>query len=302
MSDVRPLAFGVYVPQFKTDVASMVGLATSAEAASFDSFWVMDHLLTPGAPPCDTLESWTLLTAIACATDRIRLGHLVGCAPFRHPSLLAKMAATFDQVSHGRLELGLGWGSVESELTAYGFEAGSRRERSRALGETLEILDLMFAGTPFDYDGEHFTLQNAYGLPRPVQDRIPIHIGGGGPQLTMPLVRRHADWWNCVGSARERFDELAPLRGKARISAQYAVGAITTAADREPVTASATRRLPTAAWGEVLIGDAEELIARFTAERKRGVELAILRFHDTTPETLAWFGANVAEPLNALPH
>jgi len=301
VSAAGPLTFGVYVPQFKTDVSSMVTLATSAEEASFGSFWVMDHLLTPGAPPCDTLESWTLLTAITCATDRIRLGHLVGCAPFRHPALLAKMAATFDQVSRGRLELGLGWGSVESELTAYGFDTGSRRQRSQALGETLEILDLMFAGTPFDYAGEHFTLQGAYGLPRPVQGRIPIHIGGGGPQLTMPLVRRHADWWNCVGSARERFDQLAPLRGRARISAQYAVGAITDESDRERVNASATRRLPSAAWGEVLIGNADELIARFTQERERGVELAILRFHDTTPEMLAWFGSHVAGPLRALP-
>lgn len=301
MSAAGPLALGVYVPQFRTDVATMVTLARSAEEAGFHSFWVMDHLLTPGAPPCDTLESWTLLTAVACATARIRLGHLVGCAPFRHPALLAKMAATLDQVSAGRLELGLGWGSVESELTAYGFGPASRRERAQALGETLEILDLMFAGAPFDYAGDHFTLKGAYGLPRPVQDRIPVHVGGGGRQLTMPLVRRHADWWNCVGSARDRFDELAPLRGRARISAQYAVGVIAEESDREQVSAAVARRLPSAAWGEPLVGTADELVTSLARERERGVELAILRFHDTSPDTLAWFGAHVAEPLRTLP-
>ncbi|WGL54067.1 LLM class flavin-dependent oxidoreductase [Nocardioides sp. BP30] len=290
--------FGIFVPQFKTDVAAMIEQARTAEAAGFTSLWVMDHLLAPGAAPCDTLESWTLLTAIAGATTTLRLGHLVGCAPFRHPSLLAKMAATFDQISGGRLELGLGWGSVESELTAFGFKPGSMRQRSEALAETLQILGLMFTGDPFDFDGRHYQLRGAFGLPRPVQTRIPVHIGGGGRQLTLPLVRAYADWWNCVGNARDRFDELAPLRGAARISAQYAVGVVHEGDDPEAVAARTARRMPVAAWGEPLVGTPAELVDLFAAERARGVELAIVRFDDFgAPDTVKRFGNEVIGAL-----
>lgn len=301
MTDPVPgLRFGVYVPQIKTDVTTMIARARTAEEMGFDSFWVMDHLLAPGAPPCDTLESWTLLTAIAGATSRLRLGHLVGCAPFRHPSLLAKMAATLDQISGGRLDLGLGWGSVAAELDTFGFAAGSPRERSSALHETLSILDLMFTGEPFDFVGQHFSLTGAYGLPRPVQPRIPVHLGGAGRRLTMPLVARHADWWNCPGSARDRLEELAPLRGAARISAQYAVGVVHREEDRAEVAARTARRMPEAAWGAPFIGTPTQLQERFAEERDRGVELCVVRFDDLgSPRTLEAFGTEVAAPLRA---
>jgi alkanesulfonate monooxygenase SsuD/methylene tetrahydromethanopterin reductase-like flavin-dependent oxidoreductase (luciferase family) len=292
--------FGVYVPQFKADVAGMRIRAVAAEEAGFDSFWLMDHLLVPAAPPCDVLESWTLLTALAGATSSLRLGHLVGCGPFRHPVLLAKMAATFDHVSGGRLELGLGWGSAEEELEALGFGPASRHERSEALAETLEILRLMFTGDTFDYEGRHFRLKGAYGLPRPVQDRVPIHIGGGGPKLTMPLVARHADWWNCVGAARQRLEELAVLRGPARISAQYAVGLAATTAAVEDVAAATARRMPEQAWGPALVGTPDAVAEQLLAERGRGVELFVLRFHDFgEPGTLRLFGREVAPVVRA---
>src|SRR6478609_1377221 len=104
--------FGVFVPQFRIDLASMRARAVAAEDAGFDSFWVMDHLFSPGTRPVGMLESWTLLTALAGATTRLRLGHLVACNPFRHPAVLAKMAVTLDHVSGGRFDLGIGWGSV----------------------------------------------------------------------------------------------------------------------------------------------------------------------------------------------
>jgi alkanesulfonate monooxygenase SsuD/methylene tetrahydromethanopterin reductase-like flavin-dependent oxidoreductase (luciferase family) len=297
---VGNVQFGVFVPQFKSDFAWMRERAVVAEEAGFDSFWVMDHLLVPGAPPCDNLESWTLLTALAGATSRIRLGHLVGCGPFRHPVLLAKMAATLDQVSGGRLELGLGWGSAEDELEALGFGPVTRRERSQALGETLEILRLMFAGDPFDYAGRHFQLSGAYGLPRPVQDPVPIHIGGGGRTLTMPLVAEHADWWNCVGNARGRLEELAELRGDARISAQYPVGLAHSRAAVDDVAATTERRMPEYGWGRALVGTPDMLAEQLAAERERGVELFVLRFHDFgDAATLKLFGKEVVPALQS---
>ena len=162
------------------------------------------------------MEGWTVATALAARTSTIRFGHLVLCDPFRHPVLLAKMAATLDVISGGRLELGIGWGSVPDELRAYGFGPEPPAVRAAKLRETLEILDLMFAGEAFDYDGTHFQLERAIGRPVPAQSRVPVHIGGGGPKLTMPLVERFADWWNCPGYALDRIDELRPLAGNAR--------------------------------------------------------------------------------------
>lgn len=293
--------FGVFVPQFRFDVSEMQARAVAAEHAGFDSFWLMDHLYAPGGKPTGTLESWTLLTALACGTSSIRLGHLVGCNPLRHPAVLAKMAVTVDCISEGRVELGLGWGSVEAEFEMFGIPVGSRRERAEVLGESLEIFRKMCTGESFDYDGQHFRLRGAHGLPVPVQARIPVHIGGGGRQLTMPLVAKHADWWNCVGSARHRLDELAPLRGKARISAQYAVGFARTTDEVPEVAAATTRRMPKDGWGEPLVGTADMLIDQIQAERARGVELFVLRFHDfADPVTLARFGREVITPLRLL--
>lgn len=292
------LRFGIFMPQLGVSAAEMIAAARNAEEAGFDSFWIMDHLYAPGAPQFDTLESWTLLSAIAASTSTIRLGHLVGCNPFRHPSLLAKMAATVDQISGGRLELGLGWGSVDDEFGMFGFDVGTRRERAEQLGETIDILRMMFLGEPFEYSGKHFQLSGAYGLPTPVRGTIPIHIGGAGKQLTMPLVAEHADWWNCVAAARPRFDELAPLRGTAKISVQYPVGVVVEEESRAKVAERAARRMPESGWGPTLIETPGELAATFASEAERGVELAIVRFHDRAdPDTMDVFGRGVISVL-----
>jgi alkanesulfonate monooxygenase SsuD/methylene tetrahydromethanopterin reductase-like flavin-dependent oxidoreductase (luciferase family) len=272
--------WGAHVPQIRSDVAAMTALAVAADEAGVDHFWLMDHLLGPGAPRLDVLEGWTLLSALAAVTSRVRLGLLVGCNPFRHPAVLAKMAATVDRISGGRLDLGIGWGSYEPELGAFGFDGKSRKERAGELDESLDIVRLMFAGELFDYDGRHFRMRDAIGRPTPVQGKLPIHIGGGGRQLTMPLVARHADWWNCVASARERLGELAPLRGPARISAQYAVGLLDAPPSRPAVAAWIAQHLPEAGWGAPLIGTPDELVGLLRAEREKGIEMFVLRFHD----------------------
>src|SRR2546428_3309239 len=123
----------------------------AAEAAGFDSVWLMDHLAAPAAPEWDTLESWTLAAGLATRTSRIRLGHLVTCDPFRHPAVLAKMAATLDVLSDGRLELGLGWGSVDAELRTFGIHAVPAPERAARLPATLEIPPRRLPRQAFDY-------------------------------------------------------------------------------------------------------------------------------------------------------
>src|SRR5437879_6904569 len=148
--------FGIFLPQLRMSFSTIEARVRAAEEAGFDSAWFMDHLAPPAAREHDTLEAWTLASAIAARTISIRLGHLVLCDPFRHPALLAKMAATLDVISGGRLELGMGWGSVPTELTTYGFGDDPPAVRATKLRETLEILDKMFGGEPFDYDGKHY--------------------------------------------------------------------------------------------------------------------------------------------------
>ena len=280
--------FGIYLPQLRMSFDRILERTLAAEAAGFDSVWLMDHLAAPRAPEVDTFEGWTVASALAARTSAIRIGHLVLCDPFRHPVLLAKMAATLDVISGGRLELGIGWGSVPEELEAYGFGPEPAPVRAAKLRETLEILDLMFAGETFDYPGEHFTLQRAIGRPVPAQSRVPVHIGGGGPKLTMPLVERFADWWNCPGYALDRIDELRPLAGSARISTQHPIGLALDAASRDDVIATAQRRF--GAWGGVIAGTADEVARALASEVKRGVEGFVLQFSDFgTPETIEHF-------------
>ena len=288
--------FGVFLPQLRMSFATIEAKARAAEELGYHSVWLMDHLAAPAAPRHDTLEGWTLAAALAARTSSVRLGHLVTANPFRHPALLAKMAATVDVVSDGRLELGLGWGSVEEELVTYGFDAAPPRVRAEQLGEAIEVIELMFTGEPFDYSGRHFHLKAAVGRPRPLAGRVPVHIGGAGRQLTMPLVARHADWWNCPAYAVDRLDELRPLAGEARVSVQHPVGLASSTAARVEVEQLTTRRF--GAWGGIVSGTPDEVIAALARERAVGVELFILQFHDfATPETLSLFAREVMAAL-----
>jgi alkanesulfonate monooxygenase SsuD/methylene tetrahydromethanopterin reductase-like flavin-dependent oxidoreductase (luciferase family) len=226
----------------------------------------------------------------------VRLGHLVTANPFRHPALLAKMAATVDVVSGGRLELGLGWGSLEDELLTYGIGLAPPTTRAAQLGEAIEVIELMFTGERFDYAGRHFQLKGAVGRPRPLAGRVPVHIGGAGRRLTMPLVARYADWWNCPAYAVDRLDELRPLAGHARVSVQHPVGLASSTAARAEVAQLTTKRF--GAWGGIVTGTPDDVVAALARERRAGVELFILQFHDfAKPETLSLFAREVMPAL-----
>ena len=148
-------------------------------------------------PDYPSLEAWTLATALLSNTERIQVGHMVLCNQFRHPAVLAKMATTLDQISAGRLQLGIGSGSIEDEHTRVGLEWGTFAQRSARLGETLEILRQAFADERIDFTGEHYTVRDMPIKPGPAQrPRPPIIVGGVGEKYTLPLVARYADVWN----------------------------------------------------------------------------------------------------------
>ncbi|ADE01398.1 TIGR03560 family F420-dependent LLM class oxidoreductase [Haloferax volcanii] len=168
-----------------------------AEELGFDAVWAPDHLLL-GRDHAE-YECWTLLSAIAGFTEDINLGSLVLCNDYRNPALVAKMAATLDVISDGRLELGLGAGWHEPEYDAYGWEYRDGFERLMRLDESIRLMKRMWAaGTDgASFDGKHYQIEDAYCVPGPVQDpHPPILVGGQGEEVTLKLVAKHADVWN----------------------------------------------------------------------------------------------------------
>jgi alkanesulfonate monooxygenase SsuD/methylene tetrahydromethanopterin reductase-like flavin-dependent oxidoreductase (luciferase family) len=236
--------------------------------------------------------------ALARRTERIRLGHLVLADPLRHPAVLAKMAATLDVITEGRFDLGLGWGSAPDELRRYGITTGRPRERALRMAETLEILSRMFTGQPFSFRGRYFDLEDAVGRPTPTWGRVPIHIGGGGPKLTMPLVRRYADWWNCPSYAAADLPQLRRLAGSARISVQHPVGIAGNRRAVDEVREQAERRF--GGWGGLICGTPQDVVEHFVDETRLGAEQFIVQFSDfASPGTLRLFAREVMPAVRA---
>jgi F420-dependent oxidoreductase-like protein len=183
--------------------------AVAAEVAGFDGFFRSDHLLTMGGEgqPGPT-DSWVTLGALAGETVRVRLGTLMTSATFRHPGLLAVQVAQVDQMSGGRVELGIGAGWFEAEHEALGIPFPPVRERMDRLEEQLQILTGLWSGEgPFDFEGRHYTMNGNPALPRPLQHpRPPILIGGLGARRTPALAARYADEFNMFAPTFEQFE------------------------------------------------------------------------------------------------
>jgi F420-dependent oxidoreductase-like protein len=186
-------------PQMTTWSAMLDVWRTADDIDLFESAWNFDHfepiMGQPRNGPC--LEGWTMLAAMASATRRIRLGVMVTGMPYRHPAVLANMAATVDVVSNGRLELGLGAGWNVDESSAYGIELPPLRERFDRFDEGCEAIIGLLTQPQFSMAGKHFTLTDAYCEPKGVQTpHPPITIGGGGEKRTLRAVARYAQRWN----------------------------------------------------------------------------------------------------------
>jgi F420-dependent oxidoreductase-like protein len=174
----------------------------------FESAWTFDHfypIFSDSTGPC--LEGWTVTTALAQATRRLRVGVLVTGMPYRHPAVLANMAATLDVVSGGRLELGIGAGWNQEEADAYGIDLhGTLTDRFDAFDEACEVIIGLLTQETSTFDGRFFSLTDARCEPKPVQQpHPPICIGGGGERRTLRSVARYAQHWNYPGGPPEEF-------------------------------------------------------------------------------------------------
>lgn len=186
-------------------------IADAAEGLGFAGLYRSDHFTNPNGPHRDALELWTSFTWLASHTKRIEFGPMVSPVSFRNPVVTAWTAAAIDDLSGGRLHLGLGAGWQEREHRGYGFDLLETGPRFRRFEEGLQVVTtLLKSDSPAAFDGHYYHLEDALLLPRPVRaGGPPIVIGGNGPKLTLPLAARFADEWNGVYVSPARFTELS---------------------------------------------------------------------------------------------
>ena len=180
-----------------TDV---LALAQHVERTGWDGFWYADHFM-PNADDTSVPwpEAWVTLSAIGAQVPRLQLGTLVAGNTYRHPAVLAKMAATLDHISAGRVTLGLGSGWQQNEHEQYGLEFYDVGERLARLDEACAVIKMLFTEQHSNFAGKHYQLNNASLEPKPVQQPLPLLIGGGGEKVTLKITAKYADAWNVWG-------------------------------------------------------------------------------------------------------
>ncbi|MEM3607916.1 MAG: LLM class F420-dependent oxidoreductase [Candidatus Bathyarchaeia archaeon] len=310
------MRFGCFLPQIvdSSDFNVLQSIARRCEELGFSSIWLFDHMTTfPVVTERPFLECWTTLSALTQCTRKIRLGPLVSCNSFRHPPLLAKMAATVDVLSGGRLEFGLGAGWFKDEYRRFGYDYPPLKERIGQLEESLKIIRGVWIQGRFTFNGSYYRVSDAFCTPKPVQKpHPPIWIGGKGDR-TLRLVAEYGDACNLSSlSPEECMRRLEVLEGYCEdygrdpreiIKSYMAI--IFLSDDLESAKAKIKRyieALPTKAVSEIdesfyskrIVGGPGECIRRIEEYEKAGIDYIILFFPDVSDGILAKFSEEVA--------
>ena len=255
-----------------------VEVAQQAERLGYESIWLFDHFHTIPKPTDEiTFESFTALSALAGLTERVRLGHIVICTAFRNPALTAKMISTMDTISGGRMELGIGAGWKRDEWQAYGYGFPETKERLARLGDDLGVIAAMLEGDKHrhaTFEGTYSSVRGARNVPKPVQQpRVPIMVGGNGPNVTWRLAAKYADELNLDGLTPAEVDEALPV-----------VRARCEEIGRDPATLAISVHI----WGEDIAAGGTERADRLAGYRELGVDrvMTLLRESARSDETL----------------
>ena len=295
----RPLKVGLILPDTEREMggetarwSELADMARMAEDLGFDSIWNADHLIYrfPGKEVQGPWESWSLLAALAAVTTRVEIGPLVSCTSFRNPALLAKIADTVDEVSGGRLVLGLGAGWHEPEYIAFDYPFDHRVSR---FAEAIAIIHGLLRNGHVDFEGTYYSAIDCELRPRgPRADGPPIMIGSTAPRM-LSLLARYGDIWNAW--ARKTLEELAEDRQK--------VDAAMEEAGRDPATVERTVSLlvdlPTATGrpSEEKMGlkprEPEELAAHLASYAHAGISHVQLMLDPNTPAGIEWAARSV---------
>lgn len=200
----HPLRFGIKTAPRHPTYEPLLAVWQAADAIPiFEHAWLNDHFMTNPAGPC--LESWTLLAALAPRTTRLRVGVMVTGNTYRHPAVLANMAATVDVIAHGRLNFGIGTGWDAHEHQAYGIPLPPPGERVRRLDEACELIRRLWTEPTVTFDGRYYQLREAQSDPKPPQQPHPPIVIGGEGEHTLRVIARHADVWDCSVETPEEY-------------------------------------------------------------------------------------------------
>lgn len=289
------MRFGVvlHVSAAYADWNTFLAITRQAEKLGYDSVWVSDHLVSPDGRP-RALEAWTVLSALAVSTHTIRLGTYVLCNQFRHPSLLAKMASTIDNISGGRLELGVGAGWLRDEHVTFGFSWDKHSVRVERLRESVEIIKKLWTEKHVSYDGKHFKLDKATLEPKPIQKPHPNLWIGGNSAAIRKVVAEVGDGWipvlptpdqlvNDVSQIKDMMKHVG--RNPNRLQVAYGGSGCAIVADdeasvkklAEPLIRSMQKSDEESAC---LIGTPEQCIRKIERYQKAGVQNIVAGFYD----------------------
>lgn len=290
MTTGKRLSFGIKTTQQRTTYEDMLRVWQEADSIpSIEHAWLFDHLMPlrdDCADPC--LEGWTLLAAFAAVTKRLRLGLTVSSNTYRHPAVLANIAATVDIISGGRLDFGIGAGvgegNHETEHHAYGIPLPALKERIQRLGEACEVIRRMWTETAPSFEGNYYQIKDAYCEPKPIQKPYPpFVIGGNGEKLTLRIVAQYASIWNFMGGGVESFQRKSAILD----NHCAAIG-------RDPQTIQRSTQI------RVNLADLEETRSRIHIHAQAGVTHLILSLHAPYPEGIVHrLDEEIIRPLKA---
>jgi F420-dependent oxidoreductase-like protein len=302
------MRFGLQIPNFSLGVADdqifagISDIAVAAEAAGFDSVWVMDHfyqLPALGGPPQPMLESYTLLGALAARTSRVRLGTLVTGVTYRNPAVLAKIVTTLDVISSGRAVLGIGAAWYEVEHEGLGVPFPPVKERMDRLEEAVQICRAMFTQESPSFNGRYYRIDQARNVPRPLQlGGPPILVGGGGERRTLRLVARYADMCNITGdpdTIRHKVRVLhehcdAEQRDPGEITVTRLSTMVLTGSDSETTETKDFLRSAVGDDAGFNVGQSDELIDQVRELQDAGVEYVIFNMPMSGPDAVSAVG------------
>jgi len=287
-------------------------IARAAEELGFVGLYRSDHYTNAGPPDKESLELWVSLTWLASHTSRLEFGPIVSPVSFREPTMTARMAAAVDDLSGGRLQLGLGAGWQEREHSNFGFDLLETGPRMDRFTEGLEVItQLLRSDTPVSFEGAYYTLHEAILLPRPQRPGgPPIIIGGNGPRRTLPLVARYADEWNGVFVPPARFAELSAQldgllaeagRAPGDVRRSLMMGSLYGRNEQAVVAklAQAGRTREELLARGLLVGTGAEIVAQLRAFAEAGVQRIMVQWLDLDDiEGLEQFGAEVLRHIH----
>ena len=300
--------FGVMLRQQKIEFPDIKEAAQLCDKLGFDSVWFYDHVLGQGIIGIDILEPWTLMSALSSVTDNIKLGTMVLCNGFRHPPLLAKMAATLDYICNGRVEFAIGSGWFEDEFNAYGYDFPDTRTRIEMLKESVQIIKSLWTEEQASFEGNFYRINDAHCNPKPVQKpHIPVAVGGAGEKYLLRAVAEVADEWNCPATSAVEFDkkyqalkehceDISRDISEIRVSQQTVCVLVENEKELAEKLEKGQRRY--GFFGDVgklgIVGTPEQCIEKINSNLKKGITKYTIFFSDVMKrETLELFAREV---------